>query len=64
MGDPVTIQMYQQKLHLFTEGHWDPKHLSPEQEQAARNAADSILDATVQESVQIRNNEENKQCKN
>jgi hypothetical protein len=56
--------MYQQKLHLFTEGHWDPKHLSPEQEQAARNAADSILDATVQESVQIRNNEENKQCKN
>jgi hypothetical protein len=34
------------------EKHWDPKDLNPEQEQAARNAADSVLDALIQEGTQ------------
>ena len=34
------------------EKHWDREHLNPEQEQAARNAADSALDTFPQEGVQ------------
>ena len=34
------------------EKHWDPKDLKPEQELAARNAVDSVLDALIQERMQ------------
>ena len=34
------------------EKHWDPKDLNPEQEQASHNAADSVLDAPIQEGMQ------------
>jgi hypothetical protein len=40
-------------FNRFCEGkRWDPKDLNPEQEQAARDAADSVLDALIQEGMQ------------